>query len=148
MEGDAEMIEFDDAFPQMKDYDRWWDRNKQLDYHQIAEKLCDEILIYESDNDYQGSTFSLIRSGTKFGYLEFGWGSCGCDAAEAADSYEEWKDLFESLRDGVKWFDSLQQFLSWATNERDWKGEWSWHDGAKAFIRAVNKKYGTEIAYS
>lgn len=139
------MINFDDAFPHMKSADcsRWG--GERLSYHQIAEKLSDEVVLYVSDDDYQGSTYALIRSGDRYGYLQFGWGSCsGCDAAEAAESYSDWKSLFESLRDGVRWFDSLTGFLSWAS-EHDWKGEWSWHDGARSFLREVNKKYGTEI---
>ncbi len=139
------MIEFDEAFPEMKtaDCSRW--DGVRLSYDAIAAKLGEEVLIYESGGDYQGSTYALIRTGTKFGYLEFGWGSCsGCDAAEAAESYADWKALFESLRDGVRWFDSFQGFLSWA-NERDWKGEWSWHDGVRKFLAAVNEQFGTEI---
>lgn len=139
------MIEFDEAFPEMKhvDYSSW--NCVRLGYYSIASKLGDELLIYESDEDYSGSTFALLRSGARFGYLEFGWGSCsGCDAAEAAESYADWKSLFESLRDGILWFDSLQAFLSWA-NERDWEVQWSWHDGARKFLAAVNEKYGTEI---
>lgn len=114
-------------------------------YGSLIEKMG-TVLIEASDCDYQGSSFYLLSDGgNRLGYLEFGWGSCsGCDALEACSSKQDLGELFVSLRDSIRWFDGAEAFKTWA-REHDWKGEWSWHDGAQEFIREINKQFGLDI---
>lgn len=64
-------------------------------YSSIVAKFCDEVIIETWENDYQGSTYCLLRKENKYGYLEFGWGSCsGCDALEACSNYKDLQSLF------------------------------------------------------
>lgn len=111
-------------------------------YSSIVAQFCDEVIIETWENDYQGSTYCLLRKGSQYGYLEFGWGSCSrCDALEACSNYKELQSLFESLESSIQWFDSKEAFHTWF-KERDWKGQFSWHDGVQEFIKDVNKYFG------
>lgn len=51
------------------------------------------------------------------------------------------KAFFESLESSIQWFDSKEAFHAWF-KERDWKGQFSWHDGVQEFIKDVNKYFG------
>ncbi len=114
-------------------------------YEALIEKMPGEEVISTGDNDYQGSSYVLLRDGDRYGYLEYGWGSCsGCDADQACSSLQDVADLFNSLNESIQWFDSLPGFLGWA-KAHDWKGNWSWGDGVGKFIRELNQRYGLEL---
>jgi hypothetical protein len=103
------------------------------------------VELESSDPDYQGSTYVVLRRDEKVGYLEFGWGSCsGCDALEACESYSDLRDVVERLESNIRWFDSDDELKAWAS-AHDWPGDWSWHEGARTFLRAFNEKFGTAI---
>lgn len=114
-------------------------------YDAYIEKMPWEAIIETGDHDYQGSSSVCLKDGERYGYLEYGWGSCsGCDADQACDSWSDVADLYNSLVDNIEWHDSIEAFLTWAKSH-DWKGEWSWHDGAKEFCRELNKEFGLEL---
>lgn len=83
------------------------------------------ILVQVDDNDYQGDSRVLYRDGQRFGWLQFGWGSCsGCDALQACDSFAEIEKLMEELCSQVRWFDSAAECLKFF-NEHDWESDYS-----------------------
>lgn len=113
-------------------------------YYSIIESFG-KVLVESSDNNYQGSTYALIESNSKLGYLEFGWGSCsGCDALEACDSYEDVDRLIMELESSIIWFYSKEDFIKWV-KEKDWQGSFSWHDGIQNFLKEVEKLFDIKI---
>lgn len=110
------------------------------DYQDLIGLFCDEIVIEASDNDYQGDTYAILRRGTEYGYLEFGWGSCsGCDALEACDSDEEMADLANQLAASVVWQKDRAALREWIAG-RDWKGGYAWHvEGFNEFAVKVRE---------
>jgi len=113
-------------------------------YEDLVERLGETVLS-ASDDGYQGSSYFLLKSGDRYGYLEFGWGSCsGCDALAGCESKEEVGQLFIQLRDSIHWEPSLDAILAWFKTH-DWKGGWSWHDGAQEFVALLNAQYSLVI---
>lgn len=103
-------------------------------YNQLIDSFGYEILVEESDDDYQGDTLLLFKHGDNFGYLNFGWGSCsGCDAYEAVqgDVAEEMA-LRDSLWEGIRWGsrEEMIEFLK----KHDWKGDYVGEDLVKKFL--------------
>jgi hypothetical protein len=75
-------------------------------YSGLVESANLEILVDESDDDYQGDSMYLVRDKDtgQFGFITFGWGSCsGCDALQACDTVKDLEELRDSLVDGVAW---------------------------------------------
>lgn len=105
-------------------------------YQPILESFGN-IVIQVDDNDYQGDSRVLFKNEDKYGYLQFGWGSCsGCDALQACDSFDEVDKLIEELRDSIKWF-TKTECIEFFENH-DWEGDYSWlEDGQKEFINKV-----------
>lgn len=97
------------------------------DYEPIIEFFCRNIIARHNDDDYQGDTLVLFRDDTgKYGYLEFGWGSCsGCDALQSCETLKEISDLMQSLYDGIKWFDTVQEAQKFFETH-DWEGDWTY----------------------
>jgi hypothetical protein len=97
-----------------------------VSYSELTD-LFGENLLEVRDNDYQGDTRIILRGPDgRIGWLQFGWGSCsGCDALQACDSFEALAELFDRLRDGIKWGTAaeLLEFF----NTHDWEGDYSWH---------------------
>lgn len=96
------------------------------DYSQLTESFGLEEIFTESYGSYQGDTTSVFRDGKRFGYLNFGWGSCsGCDSLQACDKD---KGKIEALRDSlfedIAWHDSKESMISWL-KEKDWEGDYS-----------------------
>src|SRR5687767_11654660 len=82
----ANMGDVRELFPECKAEDGWFNHPG---YAAIIASFGD-VDLKVSDNDWQGSTYAVIRRLGKVGYLEFGWGSCsGCDALEACESYDD-----------------------------------------------------------
>lgn len=74
----------------------------------------DDVLVEESDDDYQGDTYMLVDKLGRYGFLLFGWGSCsGCDAAQAVSSQAEANELRNQLYSDVKWFDTAREMIAW-----------------------------------
>jgi hypothetical protein len=82
-------------------------------YDEMVRALGD-IVVQVDDDDYQGDSRYLIRSGERFGYVNIGWGSCsGCDALQACTTVKDVQDLFDDIEGSIKWFDSLDEAREW-----------------------------------
>jgi hypothetical protein len=102
------------------------------------------ILLQVDDADYQGDSRVLYQDGERYGYLNFGWGSCsGCDALQSCQSLEQIDELRNGLNRDIQWFDSREEALRFFEG-RDWEVQYSWHaeetkefvERAKALLRA------------
>ncbi len=100
-----------------------------------------DILVQVDDEDYQGDSRVLYYSGGRYGWLQFGWGSCsGCDALQACDSIEEVQELMDDLCGRIQWWGSAKEALDFFKTH-DWKGDYSWsRDEQMEFV-------GKAIAY-
>ena len=97
-----------------------------IDYTPMLKEFA-EIIVEVDDDDYQGDSRVLYRDGQRYGYLQFGWGSCsGCDALQACSTIEQVQELMDELYQSIKWFDGKSEALKWF-KEHDWEGDYSWH---------------------
>jgi hypothetical protein len=121
--------------------ERWWS-----DYQPIINSFG-SVIIQADDADYQGDSYVVLRDGSRYGYLNFGWGSCsGCDALQACDSLEEVDNLINSLASSIHWEDSAEDLLKWM-DERDWELQYVWHvDEFKAFLAQAKEALAKEYA--
>lgn len=106
------------------------------DYQPIIDHFG-EVLLQVDDEDYQGDSRILYRDKNddkKFGFLVFGWGSCGgCDALQACGSLEEIDQLILETKNDIKW-SSKEELLVYLM-EKDWELEFCWHrEETKKFI--------------
>lgn len=109
------------------------------DYQPMLNTFGD-ILVQVDDTDYQGDTRILYRKGERYGFLNFGWGSCsGCDALAACSSLRDVAELMMKLEGDIKWFDSLngaKEYLS----DPERAGSYYFHEQEwMAFVMAVSK---------
>lgn len=111
--------------------------NYYSDYQPILEEFG-SIIIQVDDEDYQGDSRVLYKSDNRYGYLNFGWGSCsGCDALQACNNNEDVQELMDALYAGILWFDSSKDMLKYF-KEKDWECEYSWHHKkTKEFVTQV-----------
>jgi len=66
-----------------KDDHGWYDYTPLISYF-------GHIILRVDDTDYQGDSRVLYEEGERYGYLNFGWGSCsGCDSLQACDTASE-----------------------------------------------------------
>lgn len=112
------------------------DINKNIsDNDEIVATFGCEVLINISDDDYQGSTFYLLREGKKYGILICGFGSCsGCDELLAINDDIRLSNDFGEL---VEYRDRLYNSIQWRTRQEmkeyvltkdfnlEWYGHWS-----------------------
>lgn len=97
-------------------------------YEGLVDSFGVEIVFDEHDDDYQGDSFYLLKDAEgRYGFLNFGWGSCsGCDAYQ--DAEVEGGNALEVLRDelweSVNWFDSLEDLRVYLldNNKLNWYG--------------------------
>lgn len=119
-----------------------------LDYSEMVASMGYAVLIWESDNDYQGDTYAVVQDAQQHkGFLIFGWGSCsGCDALEAAeDDLEALETLRNNLDTSIQWFDSDESLFTFM-REHDWEGDYCYlASGFKSFKEAMNKYANTEL---
>ena len=110
-----------------------------------------EVIIEESDTDYQGDILMLMKSKVKqgiYGYLTFGYGSCsGCDSYLACEN-----DLgaLENLRDEMIsqiHSDYRKELVHWLLEEHDWEGSFLHKDLVKRFLDRVKEWGGYENEY-
>lgn len=117
----------------------WEDDYGCSSYQLIIDAMGHENLLQVDDSDYQGDTRVLFKSGAKYGWLQFGWGSCsGCDELQGCGSVGELQQLCDRLEQSVKWFDSKDDARRFFKSH-DWEGDYSWHaEEQKQFInRAI-----------
>ncbi len=110
------------------------------DYGPMLDSMGYETLLQVDDNDYQGDSRLLLRSGTRYGILIFGWGSCsGCDSLQACETMKAVDELRTSLLGDIKWFDSREECARYF-DTHDWEGDYSWHaEETKRFINEGRK---------
>ena len=95
-----------------------------------------KIIIQVDDHDYTGDSRVLYNDGERYGWLQFGWGSCsGCDALQACSSYEGVQKLMDDLVSRIKWFDNAKDALKFF-REHDWEADYSWNgEEQKKFVK-------------
>ena len=125
--------------------ERWGGFFGVYDYNPLVISMGVEVVIQESDNDYQGDTYMLAYDPEqcKYGILVFGWGSCsGCDALQACDSWDEVEKLRDRMYDSIQWFDSMRELVLYMLTH-DWRGDFSYHekDGAVSKFRRAFASY-------
>ena len=123
-----------ELYPQEKN-DLWNTDIYEGDYQPIVDAFGN-IILQESDNDYQGSTWVLYQDNDKIGFLRFGWGSCsGCDALQACRSIEEIQELMDELWQSIMWFETKAEAYKFFV-EHDWEGDWdSRLEESQRFVR-------------
>ena len=104
-------------------------------YNSLIESFEVQVVNENSSDDYQGSSWYLLRDNNRFGYLSFGWGSCsGCDALEACSNVEEAIQLRDELWQSITWFDSSNEARKFF-NQHDWEADSSFREeNFKQFI--------------
>lgn len=107
----------------------------QTDYQPMLDEFGD-ILVQVDDEGYQGDSRVLYHDGKRFGWLQFGWGSCsGCDALQACNSVEEVQELMDELHNSIMWFDGPEEAIKFFESH-DWEGDYSWWaDEQREFIQ-------------
>lgn len=120
---------------------KWGEDSWGVSYEDLIETMeFEEILVDCTDNDYQGSTFMLVRKLGQYGVLNYGWGSCsGCDAAQAVSSAAEANELRDDLYHSIRWYDTGEELFEWVDGDHDL--QWYGHDDAwPTFLRELNEK--------
>lgn len=127
------MKDIREVYPGAAEEDYFWG---PCDYQPMLDSMGHDILVQVDQGDYQGDSWLLLRDGERVGYLEFGWGSCsGCDALQAASSYEDLEKLRASIYSGTRWFASAAEALVWF-NTHDWELDWASDDRGRFIDRA------------
>lgn len=118
--------------------------NYWCDYHPMLEEFGDIITKVDEDG-YQGDTWILYNDGGRYGYLQFGWGSCsGCDALQGCGSIEEVQELMDSLYESIRWFDNKNEAKQWFATH-DFKGDYCWWSGDfKLFLKQIYEYFGID----
>lgn len=112
------------------------------DYNPIIQSFGD-VLIQVDDNDYQGDTKVLLHKDGRYGFLNFGWGSCsGCDGLQACSSFREIEELIQELERDIKWFDSLSDVKAYVGNDADREGSYYYHADEWAEFKKKVLAYG------
>lgn len=75
-----------------------------------------EIILKTDEGYYQGDYLYILKrqvhKTTEFGFLVVGYGSCsGCDALQGCSSWEEVQELYDSMKNNVKWTTSKKKLL-------------------------------------
>ena len=99
----------------------------QCGYTSLALSFGHDIVLEGHDSDYQGDSRWLLRDGNRYGFLNFGFGSCsGCDSLQACESIDEVYELRDTMARNIQWQDSASSLLDWI-GERDWELQYCWH---------------------
>ena len=129
------MLPIEKVYPEYNENERY---SYFCDYSRLLDSFEYEILIQVDDQDYQGDSRVLFfdKSVGRYGYLNFGWGSCsGCDALQSCTSLKEVEKLRDSLHTSIIWQDSKEEMLAFFQN-RDWETQYSWHaEETKEFVK-------------
>lgn len=96
-----------------------------VDYSEIVYEFGYPIKISINEDDYQGDSWYILKDGTRYGYLEFGWGSCsGCDALKACKSFDDLQKLADELERSIVWYESKNDLRKWLETH-DFSTDWS-----------------------
>jgi hypothetical protein len=114
------------------------------DYEPIVKSFGD-VLVQVDDEDYSGDTRVLLHKDGRYGFLNFGWGSCsGCDTLQACSSYKEIDVLIEELENNIKWFDTLTEATAYIINDQERQGSYYYHENEWAQFKASVQKCGAQ----
>ena len=106
------------------------------DYNPIVRSFG-EVLVQVDDSDYQGDTRVLLKKDGRFGFLNFGWGSCsGCDALQSCSSFRDIETLIQGMERDIKWFDSLAEAKSYIGDDAARESSYYYHEGEWARFKA------------
>ena len=109
------------------------------DYQPMLNEFGD-IVIQEDQDDYQGDSFLIYKVDDRYGYLNFGWGSCsGCDALQACNNINEVQKLMDELYDSIQWFDSLAELKIYFADTDWWLKHEYYLDEFKTFLERVKE---------
>ena len=112
------------------------------DYNPIIQSFG-EVLVQVDDDDYQGDTRVLLRKDGRYGFLNFGWGSCsGCDGLQACSSFREIEELIQGLERDIKWFDTLAEAQAYIGNDAEREGSYYYHEDEWAKFKAAALAHG------
>ena len=103
----------------------WSGRSQNFDdsYRGHVELLGLQIEAWADDQDYEGDSFAIVRSGEQFGFLRFGWGSCsGCDALAGAETDQDHVEILQMLWNGIEWTGGLEELLRFRESA-DWENK-------------------------
>lgn len=124
-----------EVYPKSGESD-WFDY--PYDYKPMLESFGYTLLVKTDAGSYQGDSLVLYQNpeDNTYGILQFGWGSCsGCDALQACKSYDDLKELQESLHSRITWIGNLQETLTYL-DKHDWEGDAIWFsEGVPEFLR-------------
>ena len=109
-------------------------------YEDLINSFEHEIVLEFHDNAYLGDSRYILRDGSRYGFLNFGWGSCsGCDALAACETIEEVIELRDSLYNDIAWYDSAAGLLQFI-KDRDWSLQYSWNnEGMRQFVKDATR---------
>lgn len=116
------------------------------DYGPLLRSLGAAVILQVDEGGWQGDSWVLLRDGARFGYLQFGWGSCsGCDALQGCHSFEDIEKLQRELAEAIQWFDSREQAAAWF-EAHDWGGDYPNSDRDE-FVRRAKRLLSSPDAY-
>ena len=109
-----------------------------FDNYQPMLKEFGEIAVQVDDVGYEGDSRILYKKGTKYGWLQFGWGSCcGCDALQACETIQDVQLLMDELYNSIIWFDTANECLEFFTTH-NWETDYSYScEEQKEFVKKV-----------
>jgi hypothetical protein len=86
------------------------------------------VLVQVDDDDWSGDTRALLHKDGRYGFLNFGWGSCsGCDALRACYNYEQIDELINELEGSIKWFETLGEAQAYVADNQERQGSYYYH---------------------
>lgn len=104
------------------------------DYDELIASMEVESLVEVSDDDYQGDTRLLLRDGSRYGLLTFGWGSCsGCDALQDCRTIGEATQLRDELWSQVHWEPDAASMAAYF-KAKDWAATYMNGPMTEAFV--------------
>lgn len=106
-------------------------------YEELIGEMGYTTITAVDEDDYQGSSLLVLRDGTRYGVLTYGWGSCsGCDALQACNTRTDFDELREDLRRGITWFDGFTEMQAHVAG-KDWTLDYVNNELAEKFVTAV-----------
>lgn len=117
-------------------------KDYEYSYEGLVDSFGVEIVFAEHDKDWQGDSFYLLKDEQRYGFLQFGWGSCsGCDAYESSRDMggNALEELRDELWEKVVWKDSLDGLRAYMV-ENDPKLQWYGNRPSfKAFLEKLKE---------
>ncbi len=116
-----------------------------VNYENIVKSWGKQVLAFETTGSYQGDHWALLKNAyNQFGFYRTGYGSCsGCDELDGLFDYsdytddhdkmneagrQKWSDVVNAHAEGVRWFDTAEEFVSWLESSDRSGSDWFWHD--------------------